>query len=295
MGPWSVFFLGLGAGVAAAIPAAVVWTRRYVARTRRLEQRARAAERLADQATMTGGLAHEIKNPLSTINLNIQLLEEDLDQAAADAGQGPLAERLGRVRRRFATLGREVDRLRDTLEDFLRFAGRVELDRQPTDVNGVVRDLVDFFEPQATEAGVQVRADLAAGDLTAEIDAGLVKQATLNLLINACQAMADARAKGTPHGGADLLLIRTRAAGGREPAVRVQVADTGPGMSPDAASRVFQPYYSTKRGGSGLGLPTARRLIDAHGGSLSLHTEPGRGSEFTIELPVAAAADDPNA
>jgi len=295
MGPWSVFFLGLGAGVAAAIPAAVVWTRRYVARTRRLEQRARAAERLADQATMTGGLAHEIKNPLSTINLNIQLLEEDLDQAAADAGQGPLAERLGRVRRRFATLGREVDRLRDTLEDFLRFAGRVERDRQPTDVNGVVRDLVDFFEPQATEAGVQVRADLAAGDLTAEIDAGLVKQATLNLLINACQAMADARAKGTPHGGADLLLIRTRAAGGREPAVRVQVADTGPGMSPDAASRVFQPYYSTKRGGSGLGLPTARRLIDAHGGSLSLHTEPGRGSEFTIELPVAAAADDPNA
>jgi len=295
MGLWSVFFLGLGAGVAAAIPAAVVWTRRYVARTRRLEQRARAAERLADQATMTGGLAHEIKNPLSTINLNIQLLEEDLDQAAADAGQGPLAERLGRVRRRFATLGREVDRLRDTLEDFLRFAGRVELDRQPTDVNGVVRDLVDFFEPQATETGVQVRADLAAGDLTAEIDAGLVKQATLNLLINACQAMADARAKGTPHGGADLLLIRTRAAGGREPAVRVQVADTGPGMSPDAAARVFQPYYSTKRGGSGLGLPTARRLIDAHGGSLSLHTEPGRGSEFTIELPVAAAADDPNA
>ena len=154
-----MFFIGLAVGVLAAVPVAWGWSRRTAARVRQLEQRARSAERLAELGTMTSGLAHEIKNPLSTVGLNTQLVQEDLAELQAVLPSdlpGPAAdasERIGRVSRRVQTVRREAHRLRDILEDFLRFAGRVELDLQPTDLNGVVEELTDFFEPQASEMG----------------------------------------------------------------------------------------------------------------------------------------------
>ena len=290
-----LFFIGLAVGTLAAVPVAWGWSKRTAARVRQLEQRARTAERLAELGTMTGGLAHEIKNPLSTVGLNIQLVQEDLDElreALGDDLPGPAAgagERLGRVSRRIDTVRREADRLRDILEDFLRFAGRVELDLHPTDLNAVVEQLTDFFQPQAEEMGVRLRCDLASPAVVAPADGALLKQALLNLLINACQAMAEAREKGTPHGGADELLLRTERAAPRprgSGAVTLHVTDTGPGLPEGAADRIFQPYYSTKRGGSGLGLPTSRRIVEEHGGTLTVHSEHGRGSDFVITLPA---------
>ncbi len=286
---WTWFSLGVAAGVLLAVPVAWCWTRRTERRVRQAEARARANERLAEMGTMTGGLAHEIKNPLSTIGLNVQLLGEDLDQIKRHAPPGALDdEHLGRVRRRFDTVIREANRLRDILEDFLRFAGRVELDRGPTDLNTLVDELVVFFEPQADAARVKLRTVLGAVPGEASVDGPLLKQALLNLLLNATQAMAGAREKKQAHGGADELIIRT--ANTRDlgcAGVRIHITDTGPGMDATTVAKIFQPYFTTKRGGSGLGLPTARRIIEEHCGTLEVHSVPGKGTEFALTLPIA--------
>ncbi|MEM9883674.1 MAG: ATP-binding protein [Planctomycetota bacterium] len=300
-----VWFVGMATGVLLAVPAVWGWSRRSQRRQRELERRAVAAERLAELGTMTGGLAHEIKNPLSTVGLNVQLIQEDLAELAdvlppppkpdpdrpLPARRGdPPRERLARIRKRTDGLYRETARLREILEDFLRFAGRVTLDRAPVDLNELIDELIDFFEPQAEEAGVRLRADLRARPATAEIDAPLLKQALLNLMLNACQAMADAREAGVPNGGAGELILRTlRRRGQGGPRLEVHVTDTGPGMTAEQAGKIFQPYYSSKRGGTGLGLPTTRRLVEEHGGTLTVHSEPGRGSDFVISLPAGGA------
>ena len=325
---WTWFFAGIAVGLLVALPAAWwwsrYWSRRTAARVRAAEQRARTNERLAELGTMTSGLAHEIKNPLSTIGPHTQLLREDvneLKQAAAPGtspapgtGPGPApgtspgpeiapgpgghtetVERLSRMDRRFGQLERETQRLRDILEDFLQFAGRLELDRQRQDVNPVIDELIDFYLPQAQQAGVNLRAQLHPTPLYAQVDASLLKQALLNMLINATQAMAQARdgdgdgRQATPHGGATDLILRTAPQRDRlgHDRVALHVIDTGPGMAPEIVDKVFQPYFSTKRGGSGLGLPTTRRIIEEHGGSIRVHSEPGRGTDFEVQLPAA--------
>jgi signal transduction histidine kinase len=255
---------------------------------RQLEQRTRSAERLADLGTMTGGLAHEIKNPLSTLGLNIQLIREDLgDLVQTLPPDAPQREPLSRTGRRVDGLHREAQRLRGILEDFLRFAGRVKLDIQPTDLHAVCEELIDFFQPQADEARVRLRADLRASPSVAPADASLLKQALLNLLINACQAMGEARdEKATSGGNADLMIRSENTELHDAPAIALHVTDTGPGISPESATRIFEPYYSTKRGGTGLGLPTTRRIVEEHGGTLTLHSAPGQGTSFTITLPT---------
>lgn len=285
---WTYLFIGIAIGVLAAIPVARAWTRRAEQRARESEARARAAERLAEMGTMTGGLAHEIKNPLSTIGLNVQLLREDLGELRKQLpDKSETAGQVGRVQKRFDTVVRETHRLRDILEDFLKFAGRVELDRQPTDVNAMVDELADFFEPQAAAAGVRLSTDLNASPDRASIDGSLIKQALLNLLLNATQAMDHARERAEPHGGASELIVCTvnaRAQG--QDVLNIHVTDTGPGIPDDALEKIFQPYFTTKRTGSGLGLPTARRIAEEHGGSLRAHSEPGRGTDFVLSLPV---------
>ncbi|MFA9477784.1 sensor histidine kinase [Phycisphaerales bacterium AB-hyl4] len=289
MEPLAALMIGLGLGALLALPLAIVWSRRTARRVRRLEQRARAAERLAELGTLTGGLAHEIKNPLSTIGLNIQLLQEDLNDIAEQVPTGASSEeKFGRVQRRFGALGRETQRLREILEDFLRFAGRVELDLEATDLNALIDELTDFFEPQARAGQVNLRTQLMAQPAIAMADPSLLKQALLNLLINGLQAMAEAREKGKPHGGASELIVRTER---RRPLdhdeIHIHITDTGPGMSEDVAAKVFQPYFSTKRGGTGLGLPTTRRIIEEHGGHIDVHAAVGQGTDFTIALPAA--------
>jgi len=281
MQAWHWLLIGIGCGVAAMIPLALVVARRVERRERELREQAAANERLAAIGTLTGGLAHEIKNPLSTIGLNLQLLSESLDDAKLAEPHG------GRMRRRIDALSGEVERLRGILEDFLRFAGRMNLDREPTQLNELVDELADFYEPQASQSGVKLRAMLAPNLPEVAVDRTLIKQAVLNLLINATQAMVQARYDGKSHGGADELIIRTAASPTH---VELHVTDTGPGIDEKTLARIFEPYFSTKRGGSGLGLATSRRIAEEHGGSLTVHTEPGRGSDFEIRLPLAPSS-----
>ncbi|GMV25281.1 MAG: hypothetical protein AMXMBFR58_13120 [Phycisphaerae bacterium] len=272
------FMAGLATG---AIVSALVarWTlRRIIRRIRAAERRARDAERMADLGSMTSGLAHEIKNPLSTIGLNAQLLAEGIDDAGLDE------ETRGRLSRRIASLRREIDRLRGILTDFLQFAGEVRLNRTPSDFNLAVDELADFFLPQAEHHQVRMRTELSPVPLWADMDVPLVKQAVLNLMLNAVQAM-------TEPGRSDLsvreLILRSAASHDNDgrPTVELHVIDTGPGIPPEVQARMFQPYFTTKSGGTGLGLATTRRLIEAHGGRLEFYTQPGKGTDFTIVLP----------
>src|SRR6476620_8893819 len=140
-----------------------------------LERRAVQAERLAEIGSLTGGLAHEIKNPLSTVQLNLQLLREDL------IPENPAYSRLVS---RLDTVHRETSRLREILDDFLRYAGRIELDKKPTELNQLLEELCDFFMPQAQLQRVQLRLRRHPEPVVADVDARLIKQAVLNLLIN---------------------------------------------------------------------------------------------------------------
>lgn len=249
-------------------------------RARRAERRAADAERLAELGSLTGGLAHEIKNPLSTVILNAQLVEEAIrDLDAPEDETEPML-------RRVDALVREADRLRTILADFLRFAGRFQLDREPIDLVRVVEDVLDFFHPQADAAEVVLRPDLPPRPIEVEVDAAMFKQALLNILINAVHAM-----EGNPPERPRELLVRITAT---DAEVSVHVIDSGPGVPEEMRERIFHPYVSGTQGGSGLGLPTARRIAEEHGGRISLDVLAGRGSDFTISLPrdVSKTSDD---
>src|SRR5215208_5697892 len=176
------FVRGLLAGLVGALIVSAVVGYILFRRIQRLQVRAKRAERLAELGTLTGGLAHEIKNPLSTIQLNLQLLREDLPEPDEDPAYVRIVNRL-------TTVQKEASRLRDILDDFLRFAGKMELVKKPTEVNRLLEDMVDFFHPQAQLQRVQLRLRRWDGDLLVPLDERLIKQAILNLLINAVHAM----------------------------------------------------------------------------------------------------------
>ena len=230
-----------------------------------------ANRKLVDQYTeiakLAGALAHEIKNPLSTIRLNMELLGEDL--------QNPETPRERRALAKVAVVERECRRLQELLDNFLSFTKVRRLKLEPSSLNQQVKQLLQFFQPKAKEAGIEV-IDYLASDLpTVLLDREAFDGALLNLLLNAEQAM--------PDGGQ--LVVRTSDTGD---GVRLDLIDTGCGMDAKTMEHMFEAFYSTKRGGSGLGLPTARKIIEAHGGQMAVQSELGRGTQFSIRLPVPA-------
>ena len=251
--------------------ALTLWVCRRTWRTaRRLSARAKGREQLVELGRLAGGLTHEIKNPLSTINVNLKLLAEDLARAGGDMHR--------RWLRRLEHVQREADRLKEILDDFLRYAGKYELQLESADIRRLVAELTDFFAPQADAAHVVMRTSLPPSALRLDVDPRLFKQAVLNLMINATQAMPD---------GGELLI---RVAEQRGEAV-IEVIDTGGGMTADQLDRIFEVYYSTKKGGSGLGLPTTRRIVREHHGTIRVQSEPGKGTRFVISLPLPPGDD----
>lgn len=278
---WIGLILGVVLALGAGYPFMRLTLKRQTERARAAERKARDAQRMAEIGAMTGGLAHEIKNPLSTIGLNAQLLSESIGELEIDDREK------GRLQRRIDSLRREADRLRDILHDFLRFAGNVRVEPAPHDLNRVVEELADFYLPQAMHQGVRLRTELAPGPLMAPIDPPHFKQALLNLVLNATQAMEPRTGSATESRPKELIL-RTAAAPttpNAEASWEVHVIDTGPGIPPDVKDRLFTPYFTTKSGGSGLGLPTAKRLIDEHAGTIEVVSTPGTGSDFIVRVP----------
>ena len=278
---WGSFTLGLAAGGASALLLTASLITRRLVRLRAAEQRALRQERLAELGALTGGLAHEIKNPLSTIGLNVQLASEAISDS-----QLPEDDKATRVRR-VETVSREATRLANILNDFLRFAGRIKLAPIESDAREVVEELVDFYRPQCELHRVVLRADLPAEPARARFDPALLKQALLNLLINATQAMS-----GPPAAAGDAptreLLVRI---GVLPDELVIHVIDTGPGIPADKHAEIFRPYVTGRKGGSGLGLAVTRRIVEEHGGRIDLYSEPGKGSDFVIRLPIEGPRD----
>jgi len=237
---------------------------------RELDVTRRLRAQYAEISQLAGGLAHEIRNPLSTLSLNLDLLAEDF--------HGAESPRDRRVQQRVDRLKREVQRLYDVLENFLRFARVQELKFAPTDFNALVEELCDFYEPQASTQGIVVRTYFSPDLPRPNIDADLFKQALLNLMLNAEHAMAE---------GGELIMTTRR--DGRW--VVLDVIDTGAGMTEDVQTKIFDPFYSTRPGGSGLGLPTTRKIVEAHGGTVLVHSVPGKGSRFSLRLPAPTHLD----
>ena len=226
---------------------------------------------LVDQYTeiarLAGGLAHEIKNPLSTIRMNMELLAEDFRDSDAPRDR--------RALKKVELVERECQRLQELLDNFLRFSKAHRLKLQPSDLNVQVGQVLDFYRPKAAEAGVEI-VDYLAGNLpTVLVDREAFHGALLNLVLNAEQAM--------PEGGQ--LVVRTY---GTPDGVALDLIDTGCGMDQKTQEKVFDAFFSMKQGGSGLGLPTTRKIIEGHGGRISLQSEPGRGTQVTVKLPVPA-------
>jgi two-component system, NtrC family, sensor histidine kinase HydH len=228
-------------------------------------------DQLIEITAMAGGLAHEIRNPLSTLNLNLQLLAEEF-RNADDA-------REQRAMRKIQVLQEECVRLQKMLDGFLDFVRMTGFDLAPANLNDVMARVAGFFEPQAEQKRIVLRCSAAEGLPDCRLDRDMLGQAVLNLLLNAQQAM--------PEGG-ELMLRTIEEADG----VRLDVTDTGLGMDADTLARAFGAYFSTKPGGSGLGLPMARRIVEAHGGRLEAQSELGRGTVFSIRLPVCSS--EPN-
>jgi signal transduction histidine kinase len=230
------------------------------------------AEGLTEQyhelAELAGNLTHEIKNHLGTLGLNLQLLGEELEN--------PETPRERRALQRVVKLQRECQRLTDLSNDFLRFARLRELTLAPTDLKDVVDDMILFAGPSARRAQVEIKSFFPSDLPLVFLDRDLFQQAILNLILNAEQAM--------PHGGE--LTIQAERQDGE---VLLHFIDTGVGMTPEVLSRIFRPFYTTRPGGSGLGLATTRKIVQAHRGRIEVQSEPGHGTKFTIALPSQPA------
>ncbi len=228
-------------------------------------------------------LAHEIKNPLSTIKINLRLIAEDLEKLQSpEQGGSRTSNKLDNqsitsALRKISVIKKEADRLEQILDGFLRYTDKIELQTAAIDINELISDLIDFYTPQAYSRSIVVRQTLHNEPLLCRVDSNMLKQALLNLFINAQQAMDS--------GGE--LLIRTR----KVPKYAIiQINDTGTGIQPDKIAKVFDGF-STRPNGKGLGLPTAKKIIEAHNGTITVESEPGKGTIFTIKLPLQNPAE----
>lgn len=231
----------------------------------------RLMDQYAEIARLAGGLAHEIKNPLSTIRLNMQLLAEDL----LDEDEGKLTPAQRRAKKRIDAVQSECTRLQELLDDFLNYAKVRRVQLEPRNLNEEIADALDFFEPECEAASIEIVPYLDPELPSVLLDREAFRGALTNLLLNAKQAM--------PEGGQ--LVVQTRGHGN---SAAVYLTDTGQGMDDRTAGQMFEAFFSTKPGGSGLGLPTTAKIIEAHGGTIAVESELGRGTRITIELPAVA-------
>jgi len=227
----------------------------------------RLREQYSEIAQLAGALAHEIKNPLSVIRMNMDLLAEDFSP--------PQDQRDRRALSKIEVVQQQCQRLQNLLNDFLRFARTQNLELTPADLNDLVGRVLRFIGPQAAQQDIEIIEYLDTDLPSIMLDDETLHAALLNLTLNAVQAM--------PEGGT--FTVRTRET---RQGVALDLIDTGCGMSDETARHMFEPFYTTKDGGSGLGLPLAQKIIAAHGGRIDVQSEVGRGTKFTLEFPVPA-------
>jgi PAS domain S-box-containing protein len=240
---------------------------RDIGERKRLEEAKLQAERLATIGAMSAKLAHEIRNPLSSIILNLDLIHDEL-KTLAQGREAAATE----ARTLLQAVESEVRRVQRVTEDYLQFARLPKARREPVALNEVLSQGLSFLQSLFAATGVELRTDLAPALPPILADENQLWQAILNLIRNAIEAM--------PGGG--VLTIRTaRAADGR---IELTIADTGKGMTAAEQQKLFHPFFSTKVGGTGLGLPLTQQIITEHDGAIACESTPGKGTTFIIHL-----------
>jgi signal transduction histidine kinase len=215
-------------------------------------------------AELAGSLAHEIKNPLSVIRMNVELLAEDFDEMDTPETR--------RATRKIEVVKKQCIRLEGLLNEFLRFTRLNRLQLVPGSLNRQVEQVLDFYEAEAEERGIQIVRYLNPDLPSIRMDKSTLEAALVNLVKNALESM--------PAGGEFMARTRMTRNG-----VALDLIDTGVGMEEEALLKMFEAFYTTKEGGSGLGLPMAKRIIEAHGGFIRVQSDKGQGTQFTLEFP----------
>ncbi len=227
---------------------------------RALERRTRLAEKLAAVGTVSAGLAHEIRNPLNAAGLQLQLLERRLAKAGSDE----------RVREPLTLVNAEIARLSRLVSDFLQFARPTPLQARDVAIDQVVSRVVEFEQPVARERDVELVVRVVDGPVVVQADSERIQQIAHNLVRNALDA--------APKHGHVVVTIERDGAG-----ARLSVRDDGPGIPAEHRQRIYEPFFTTKEGGTGLGMAIVHSLVELHGGSLELRCE--AGTELVVALP----------
>ncbi len=253
----------------------------------------RYSQKAAALGRLLAGVAHEVKNPLNAMTIHLELLKQKLGGGgvarpaarAAEAGGGvrvadapptQVTVESSTVLNHVSVIGSEIRRLDEVVQGFLKFSRPEELALEPVDLAALVADVGDVVGPQANAVGVRLVVSPATDLPRVSADSSLLRQAVLNLALNAVQAM--------PSGG--VLRFECRRAADRQ--VELVIADTGVGIQPEHLARIFDLYFTTKDAGSGIGLSMVYRTIQLHDGHIEVQSTPGRGTTFTIRLPQAA-------
>ncbi|MDR2618052.1 MAG: PAS domain S-box protein [Treponema sp.] len=247
------------------------------------EARMRRMENLASLTTLAAGVAHEIKNPLGSLSIHVQLIQKIMDankklyfdahpEEAPESGVGP-SDYFKLFDKYLAVINEEIDRLNRIVVDFLFAVRPMDMQLRNGNINTVITAMAEFVSFELEEAGIECVLDLQEDLPLIDFDERFMKQTFLNLIKNAIAAM--------PEGGR--LTIKTEAL---DTEIRITVADTGIGIPGENLEKIFEPYYTTKDTGSGLGLTLVFKIIREHQGEISVKSKPGEGSAFIITLPA---------
>jgi signal transduction histidine kinase len=249
-----------------------------------LEQELEVSRRLAAIGRITAGVGHEVKNPINAMVLHLELLRGKL--ASVDGGVSP-ANGFANIgaQRHVEILVSEMQRLDRVVQTLADFSRPMEMHLKVVDLRDIVASVIELTWEQMQEHNVTVQAEATRQPLLIHVDSDLVRQALLNLVLNGMQAMAE--------GGTVQILLR-REHGGAQTMAVIEVKDHGAGIPSELLPRIFDLYFTTKKGGSGIGLATTYRILQMHGGALDVRSitdaeSPDRGSVFTMRLPVASA------
>src|SRR3984893_2369391 len=237
---------------------------RDITESRRTEQQTLESERLNALTLLAAGVAHEIGNPLNSLNIHLQLIEREARKLDG-AKRGQLQESVAVARG-------EVNRLDSIISQFLRAIRPTRPQLRPENVNAIVEEAVRFFAPEIKDRDIVVEQELRSDLPLLQLDRDQMKQAFYNVIKNSLEAI---KRRG-------ILRIRTNM---DDSHVLISFTDTGGGISAENLSRVFEPYFTTKSSGTGLGLLIVRRIVREHGGELSIQSNEGKGLTLTIRLP----------
>jgi signal transduction histidine kinase len=250
-----------------AEPAGGLLVLRDLEPARAVESLVSYSQKLAALGRLTSGVTHEVKNPLNAMRIHLELLRARLAQAGSPVSP-EIAENLD-------VIAHEIQRLDRVVQGFLRFVRPQDLRLAPVDVNTVLSDVARLARPEAARAGVEIVLDLAHGLPSVTADAELLAQASGNLVKNGVQAMS---------GGGTLVVASRRLAPG---GVEIRVSDQGAGIPPENLEKIFRLYFTTKPGGSGIGLAMVYRIVQMHDGRIDVESTVGKGTTVKLTLPAA--------